>query len=123
MAFTNCCGESPLRFPPSPPASAPPELEEPPLDEPLPDPEEPPLEELLLPDPEEPPLEEPLLPGPGEEPDELPASVVCASPLEELEPQAIAPREAEINPHHSMCRMFTSFGRDEAFAGPGLRGR
>jgi hypothetical protein len=109
--LTNCCGVSPLRlFPPSRPASWPPELEDPLLEEPLPELEELPLEEPVLPDPEEPPLEELLLPVDPEKPDELPASVVCAS-WPEVEPHAVAVKEAEINPHQSMRRMFTSFGR------------
>jgi hypothetical protein len=117
MAFTNCCGVSALRFPPSPPASGPPELDDPPLEEPLlPEFEEPPLEELLLPELEGPPLEELLLPGPVEldAPDELPTSVVCASPP--VEPHAVAPTKAEISPHHRIYRMFTSRAVRRSFA-------
>jgi hypothetical protein len=106
MAFANCCGVRVLKAPPSSPASGLPELEEPLLEELLLELEDPPLEELL-PDPEEP-----------ERPDELPppeelsaaASVASAAPLEEVEPQAVAPREAQINPHHSAYRMYTSLG-------------
>jgi hypothetical protein len=81
-------------------------LEELPLEEPLleelpPDPEEPLLEELL-PDPEE-------LPAPEELSD--PASVVSAGPPEEDEPQAVVPRQAQINPHHRVRRPFTSRGK------------
>ena len=122
--MTNCCGVSPLRFPesPAPPASEPPELEEPPLEELPPELEEPLLEELP-PELDEPlleelpleldePLLEELLPDPEEleRPEELPAgaelsappSVVRASPPEELEPHAVAPSEAQINAHDSL---------------------
>ena len=86
---------------PASPASGLPEFENPPLEELLLELEDPLLEELL-PEPDEP--EEP------EEPDELsapgelsaPASVICATPLEEVEPQAVAAREAPINTHHSL---------------------
>jgi len=56
-----------------------------------PDPEEPLVEELP-PDPEE--LEMPDVPS-------APASVACGAPPEEDEPQAV-PRQAQINPHHSV---------------------
>jgi len=108
--LTNCCGVSPLRLPPSSPASEPPELDPLLVEPPLLDPEDPPLEEPPLLDPEDPPLEELPLPDPEalEESNEPPASVVCAAPSEGLEPHAVEPRKTEINPHRRMRRMFTS---------------
>jgi hypothetical protein len=107
IALTNCCGVSPLRFPPSlpasPPASGPPELEE--L---LPaDPDELPLEELPLLAPEEEEAEPPDELPENEEPS-APASLVCASPP--VEPHAVPARRAETSPHHhhrrKTCRIF-----------------
>jgi hypothetical protein len=122
--LTNCCGESPPRAPespppPPPPASAPPS--EPPLEELLPELEEEPLLDELLPELDEPPEELLLDPEELDEPDELPdpdepsvpASIV-GDPPEEVSPQAVAPREAQITPHPRKYRVFTRRGKRRA---------